>query len=146
MQQIISKIKTIFKSSCIMSCFVGHPVWRILFRFRVLTNWKAEPNNSSGNIDGTKKVDHILEIPGVENFVIFSRIIYVKIGLRINVRNKFQDQRRLSSLPLQGYPQRMRLMDSCSMMRLQRGLYGISIVRYLALRDPFRPKLAYFCT
>ena len=26
MQQIISKIKTIFKSSCILSCFVGHPV------------------------------------------------------------------------------------------------------------------------
>ena len=26
MQQIISKIKTISKSSCILSCFVGHPV------------------------------------------------------------------------------------------------------------------------
>ena len=26
MQQIISKIKTTFKSSCILSCFVGHPV------------------------------------------------------------------------------------------------------------------------
>ena len=37
---------------------------------------------------------------------------------------------------IQGYPQRM---------RLQRRLYGIGLVRYLAYRVPCRPKLDYFC-
>ena len=37
---------------------------------------------------------------------------------------------------IQGYPQKM---------RLQRRLYGIRLVRFLAFRVPCRPKLPYFC-
>jgi len=37
---------------------------------------------------------------------------------------------------IQGYPQRI---------RLQRRLYGICLVRFLAFRVPCRPKLVYFC-
>ena len=45
MQQIISKIKTIFKSSCILSCFVGHPVYKFtLFDLIVLRCAKCNIN------------------------------------------------------------------------------------------------------
>ena len=51
--------------------------------------------NISDNINGTEKADHILEIPGQENFEV-ERIIHVKSGWRLNVTNNFKDKRRLA--------------------------------------------------
>ena len=47
-------------------------------------------------MDSTKKADYILEMPGLEEFCGYC-FKSVKIGWRLNVTNKFKDQRQLSS-------------------------------------------------
>ena len=61
-------------------------------------NWKLNKIlYISGNINNTKKAR--LHFENARNIVVIvSRIIHVKVGWRLNVTNKFQDQRRLSSL------------------------------------------------
>ena len=48
-----------------------------------------------------KKADHILEMPGLEDFlVIVSRILHVKVGCRLNLTNRILDQRRCFAIVL----------------------------------------------
>ena len=54
----------------------------------------------SNNVDNTKKADHILEIPGIGNFFyncLRNLTLILKEGCRLNVTNKYKDQRRLSN-------------------------------------------------
>ena len=52
----------------------------------------------------------------------------------MNFTKKFEEIKE--QIYIEGYPQRM---------RLQRRLYGICFIRFLAFRFPCRPNLAYFC-
>ena len=50
-----------------------------------------------GNIESTKKADNILEMPRLGVFVIInSNMLLLKLGLRINEANYFNNQRRPS--------------------------------------------------
>ena len=61
------------------------------------------------------------------------KLVYKKMNQKQEI---FGDSRHFL-LVIQGYPQGM---------RLQRRLYGICLIRFLAFRVPCRPKLEYFCT
>ena len=67
-----------------------------LIRSKISQNWNLnEIPIISGNIDRTKKADHILEIPALGEFCGYFFKNQVEVGWRLNATNKFQDQKRL---------------------------------------------------
>ena len=68
-----------------------------IWSFFLLKKWNLnEIINISANMDSTKKrADYIWEMPGLKVFCGYC-FKNVKLGWRLNVTNKFKDQRRLS--------------------------------------------------
>ena len=74
-------------------------IWRVVFRFRQfrfnLKSWHLiKILNISSVISNTKKVEHILEMPGPGEFlIIVSRILHCIRMFTNNAANYFKDQR-----------------------------------------------------